>query len=569
MRWSLQPVDSRRAAVLARELEVSPALARVLLRRGVGDSSAARRFLEPAPADLHEPSAMADMEKAVERLGRALRDRERVVLFGDYDVDGVTSLAILGEVFAAAGLPVIAHQPHRLREGYGLNPAAIRLARSAGATLLVALDCGTEAGGLIAAAAAGGLDVIVADHHRLRGAPPPAAAFLNPKREDCLYPFKDLASAGVTFKLVQAGWKRWGLKLDWERLWQLAALGTVADVAPLRGENRVLVSVGLKGFRNGKDPVFREICRVAGLPPPGLTARRLAFGIAPRLNAVGRLGEAEVGRKLLMSRDPGEIAALARTADRLNTSRRALEKAIFVQAVSMIEEDPEKHLRRVLVVAGEGWSRGVVGIAASRLVERYRRPAVVISIEGEEGTGSGRSVPGFNLFAALNECSDCLSGFGGHRQAAGLSLSPGRLDELREALDREAERQLGPEGAIPALELDDELDLGELDLNLAGELEKLEPCGRGNSSPIFFTAGLEVGKEARILGRGRRHLKIRLGKHGIVRDFLGWDMAGRLPELAGGRIDAAYEVRKGSWRGADQLELILKDFRPAESVEKP
>jgi len=338
-------------------------------------------------------------------------------------------------------------------------------------------------------------------------------------------------------------------------------LGTVADVVPLKGENRVLVKIGLKGFRNGRDPVFRAICRVAGLEPEEMTARHLAFMIAPRLNAVGRLGEVEVGRNLLSAHDRKEIDRLALVVDRLNSSRRALEREVFDQADRMIADQPEKYLRAAVVIEGEGWSRGVVGIVAARLCEKYCRPAVVISLEGEDGTGSGRSVPGFDLFSALAECSDCLVKFGGHKQAAGISLKRDRVEDFRQALDRLAERELGPSGAIPQLEIDAELGLEEADCRLAGELETLEPCGQGNPPPVFFTTGLEILGEPKVIGRGSQHLKIRLAKNGVARDFLGWGMALRAVALPAGKLDAAYQVKKGSWRGEEQVELILKDFR--------
>jgi len=559
--WKLKSSDPRSAETLARELGLPPATARVLSARGYNDPAAARRFLIPRLCDLHDPFLIPDMDKAVERMTRAVAAKEKVFVFGDYDVDGVTSISALAEFLAAAGLSFAVHQPNRLVEGYGLSDHGVDLARKFGARLLIALDCGTEAGAAISRAAAQGLDVIVIDHHEPKGALPPALAVLNPARADSSYPFRDLAAVGVAIKFLQAGEKAWSVSLPWKRLWSLAAAGTVADVVPLIDENRIFVSLGLHHLRRGEDPAFAALLSAAGIDPGELTASKLAFQIAPRLNAAGRLGVPELGRELFGSSDPAEIARIAARLNLLNQNRRSLQERILIEAEEMIGREPERYLKRVLIVAGEGWSKGVVGIVASKLQETYGRPTVVIALEGEAGTGSGRSVPGFDLFSALSACSGLLEKFGGHKQAAGLSVSRERIEDFRAALDRIALSVLGEELAAPPLRLDASLDFAEMDDSLLDALERFEPCGMGNPRPLFGSRAVRLRAPPRVIGKGENHLSLWLEQGGRSFSAVGWGMAGKLKEISGPALDLVYRLERDTYNGRARIRLNLADVR--------
>ncbi|MEA1926710.1 MAG: single-stranded-DNA-specific exonuclease RecJ, partial [Candidatus Auribacterota bacterium] len=412
--WKQEYIDEETARRLSGEVGVSLPVARLLLKRGYGELEAARRFLNPQPVHLRDPFLMADMDKAVERMGKAISAQEKIFVFADYDVDGVTSITLLVALLDEVGIEYRVHQPNRLQEGYGLSRAGVDLALDFGADLLFSLDCGTEAGEAIEYARSRGLDVVVIDHHKQKGSLPPAYAVINPSRDDCSYPFKGLAAAGVVFKFLQAGYSTWKVRLDWERLYQIAALGTVADVVPLIDENRVLAKVGMYFMGRKPDSALGALLRVAGVETGSLNAGHLSFQLAPRLNAAGRMGSPELGRRLLLSKDPSEMKELAGKLDSLNSRRRSLQADILEESVAMIEADPGKYLGNVIVVAGKGWNKGIVGIVAAKIQEKYYRPTVVIALEGEKGTGSARSIPGFDLFSAISRCASLLSRFGGH-----------------------------------------------------------------------------------------------------------------------------------------------------------
>lgn len=561
MIWQYQPVDAEAARELSRGVGVSLPLARLLIKRGYGEMDAARRFLNPQPSHLRDPYLMADMKRAIERMGEAIFRKERIFVFGDYDVDGVTSITVLSALLDAAGLPYRTYQPNRLKEGYGLSREGVDLALEAGATLLFSLDCGTEARDEIEYARSRGLDVIVIDHHKQRGELPPANAVLNPNRDDCLYPFKSLAAVGVVFKFLQGGLPAWKVGVDWERLYQLAALGTVADVVPLVDENRVLAKVGLYFLERAPNPALRALLEIARGTPGRLQARHLAFQIAPRLNAAGRMGRPEIGRRLLGSKDMREIHELAEELNRMNYERRALQADIFNGANALIEADRKRYLGNVIVVEGEGWNKGIIGIVAAKIQEKYYRPTVVIALEGEKGTGSARSVPGFNLFDAVSRCSDCLSSFGGHKSAAGLRIERSRIDEFRSVFNHAAGEMLGETGLTPVLPVDGELDLEEATIELIEELERLAPFGMGNRRPVFCSTARIVAGSPYVMGRAKNHLKFRLKGEGSPRECVGWEMADRVGDLHLRPIDVAYHLKVNDFRNQRRVQLVLKDFR--------
>ena len=566
--WREESIDEITARRLSGEVGVLLPVARLLLKRGYGESEAARRFLNPQPVHLLDPFLMLDMEKAVERMGRAISGKEKIFVFGDYDVDGVTSITLLCALLDCVGADYRLHQPNRLKEGYGLSREGVEMALDFGADLLFSLDCGTEAGAAIEYAKSRGLDVIVIDHHKQKDELPPAYAVLNPNRNDCPYPFKGLAAAGVVFKFLHAGFSRWKVRLDWERLYQIAALGTVADVAPLVDENRVITKVGLYFLGRNPDPSLGGLLRVAGIEPGNLNAGHLSFQLAPRLNAAGRMGSPEIGRGLLLSKDPVEIRELAEKLDRMNYQRRSIQAEIYDQSMAMIDSDRAKYLRNVIVVAGEGWNKGIVGIVAAKIQERYYRPTVVIALDGDDGSGSARSIPGFDLFSAISRSSSLLSRFGGHRAAAGLSIDRGRIDDFRDEFDRVAGEMLGGDDLVPKLKIDAELSISEVGLSLIDELESLEPFGMGNRRPIFSSSEISISGAPVVMGKKKDHLKIRVGRDGDTRECVGWGMAHRIEELSAEMIDVVYQLKADEWRDRRRVQMVLKDFRKSKTNDE-
>ncbi len=556
-------MDAARAARLAEALGLHPLAARVLAARGLAEPERAKAFLAAPIRDLPDPFAMKGMELAVARLARAVEGGERIACYGDYDVDGVTSTALLAGFLRAAGAEVATYVPHRLVEGYGLNRAAVERLAADGARLLVSLDCGITSVEEVRAAAALGVDVVIVDHHTVPVELPAAAAILNPHQPGCGYPSKDLAAVGVAFALAMALRRRLRERgrfgegrpePNLKEALDLVALGTVADVVPLVGANRVLVRAGLEVLAGSRRPGVRALKRVAGIPegaPVG--AGQVAFRLAPRINAAGRLDDAGRGVRLLLSDDAGAARALAEELDRENEARREIERRILEEAI----EDARPRVRsgvRGLVLAREGWHPGVVGIVASRVVERFHRPAVLVALGAGEGKGSGRSVDGFHLYDALAACGAHLARFGGHRRAAGVTVEAARVDAFRRAFEAEAAARLSPEDVVPRCRIDGWVDEADVTERAAEDLARLAPFGAGHPEPVFALRG-SAGK-ARTVGAGGAHLKLALG--GL--DAIGFRMGDRLP-LCGGGVEAAFTIGFDEWDGTRRVQLRLRDVR--------
>lgn len=567
MRWEFRAADEGAVSRLAAEASLPRPLAGILVRRGIATAADARVFLDPRIADLHDPLLMDEMGKATGRLRLARERGETVLLFGDYDVDGITSTAAMGKVLEALGLRYAFCHPDRGNEGYGFNARGVREAAAVGASLVITLDCGTEASGPIAEARRAGLDVIVLDHHIPKGELPPATAVVNPKKERCPYPFEELAAAGVVLKFARALVESVPAALPWGELLQLAALGTVADVAPLRGENRIIVRLGLEAMNRAPLPGLEALLRVASLDPGGVRARHLAFQLGPRLNAAGRIGAPADATGLLLESDYSRCRPIAHELNLLNARRQTIEKTITEEALAQVERSGAAEKGRALVVAGRGWHPGVIGIVAARILERYYRPTVVIALGEETGHGSARSIPGFDLFGGLSRCRDLFSSFGGHRHAAGLTIPLRNIESFRERFAAVAEELISDDALVPALAVDCELPIGEVEPGLLETLARLEPFGAGNPQPVFASRGLKLSGRPRLMGSRRSHLAFMLappaGGAGPF-ECVGWGMAHRLPELTGGGpLDIAYVPRRGEWNGIARTEFILKDFRPS------
>jgi single-stranded-DNA-specific exonuclease len=560
-RWHLPKTpDPAAVAALVSALNLPELVCRLLVSRGHGDIEAAKRYLRPRLDHLHDPATLGHMDRAVERIVRAIRAKETIFIHGDYDVDGICSITILTRTLRWLGATVVPFIPQRLRDGYDLTAAGVAAARSAGATLVITCDCGTSALAPVAELQRSGIDVIVSDHHLPGGPLPEAYAVLNPRKPDCPSPDKDLCAAGVAFKMALSITKAMGVSPNPVlNMIDLAALATIADVAPLRGENRVLSIYGLKQLNETKSVGLRAMIRAAGLDRKPITAGRVGFILAPRLNAAGRVGSAMQGVQLLLSNDESEANPIARQLEELNAQRQELDRATLDQARDMVRAlDLDDTFG--IVLAAEGWHPGVIGIVASRIVEEFGRPTILIALEGEEGKGSGRSISPFDLHAGLNRCRDLLLRFGGHKAAAGVTIARSRVAEFARRFNEVARETLTPADLVPELRADLEVRLRDVNDNLEQLLRYIEPCGVGNPAPVLVARGARVVAAPKVVGKDG--LRVRLEQDGTELSALGWGMAWRAPELSvGATIDVAFRLERDEWNGESQLQARLTDFR--------
>jgi single-stranded-DNA-specific exonuclease len=551
---------------LCRELRLPPSLCSLLAQRGFGDPGAAKDFLRPHPGHIHPPHLLAGMGDAVARLRRAVGAGEIILVHGDYDVDGICATALFTRALRAMGGRAVPFVPHRLEDGYDLSEAGIRAAREAGAGVILTGDCGIVAHDAVDRARRLGMDVIVTDHHTPGPTLPGAAAVVNPNRGDCRYPDKGLAGVGVAYKVCCALAAELGFPEDrLHSFLDLVAVATIADLAPLTGENRALVRWGLRVLVQTPNPGLRALLRSTGLADRGeISASQVGFILAPRINAVGRMGEALRGVRLLTTDDPGEAAEIAELLETENRSRQAVDGQTLAEAMRMLDRSYDPERDRGVVLAGEGWHPGVIGIVASRVVERIHRPTVMIALNGsEEGKGSARSIAGFHLYDALRDCSEHLTRFGGHRYAAGCSIRRERVDSFRGAFDARARAVLAEDLLVPEVRIDLEVALPEVDGNLYRLLRHAGPFGMGNPTPVFAARRVGVTGYPKVVGQG--HLKLVLAGEGATLEAIGFGMADRLddPALARGPVDVAFRLEENHWNGRARLQAKLVDLRPA------
>jgi single-stranded-DNA-specific exonuclease len=563
--WHHLPCNEEHTTALASALGVDPVVARLLCMRGLADPDEARRFLNPAIEHLHDPFKLADMRVAVERLERALAGRERIAIHGDYDVDGITSTVILRRALELLGGDVVHFIPERLRDGYGLQPAAIDRLHAEGVALIVSVDCGIRSTEAALRARALGVDLIVTDHHEPEGSLPPALAVINPKRHDCTYPDKHLAGVGVALKLVQALCERAGKGRYLPSFVKIAAIGTLADVVPLVGENRVIARLGLASLSRGPHTIgLRSLLEASGLSGKTIDSYQVAFILAPRVNAAGRMSTPDIATRLLLAKDEAmgdEARALAQQLNDENLRRQQEEADLVVDARKAIENDPAVGAHNVLVVGGAGWHRGVIGIAASKLVDAYHKPAIVLSVDGDVAHGSCRSIPDFDMLAALEHCADLFVKFGGHRQAAGLTMEAGRVPEFRARVNAYADEVLEPDQLRPRLRIDGPLNLGSITHDLMRGIDALGPFGMSNPRPVFHASGVEVVDGPRTLKE--RHLKMTFSQEGRRFRAIAWRAAERADLLTRNRagVNLAFSLEKNEFKGETYLELNVADFK--------
>lgn len=550
-------------ATLAAELRLPIPICRLLCQRGYADVEPAKRYLRPRLDQLHDPSLLLDLDKAIERLVRAIRSRELIMVHGDYDVDGMCSTALLLRAITRFGGRAVPFIPRRLEDGYDLSMAGVNAAISAGAKVLVTCDCGTNALAPAAAACAAGIDVIISDHHLPGGPLPECVAVLNPKRPGCEYPDKDLAAVGVAFKIALALAKALGESEEPVlRMLDLVALATIADIAPLRGENRVMARYGLRRLAASPIPGLRALIRAAGVEGKPLTAGRVGFILAPRLNAVGRLGHALRGVELLMTEDEHEANSIARELEELNRRRQELDRSTLRDASRMIDELDLDSIYGI-VLGGQGWHPGVIGIVASRLVEEVCRPVVMVALDGETGKGSGRSISGFDLHGALTECADLLIRFGGHRAAAGVTVAAERMPEFQARFNEVARTRLTPDDLVPEVKVDLDIALSEATPDLEALLRHFEPFGAGNATPVLAASGVRIAGQPRVLRNG--HLKLRIAADGVELDAIGWGMGEMAQRLSTSTpVDVAFRLERDEWNGESRLQARLADVRESD-----
>ncbi len=568
-RWALPAPDAALVSALSAALQVGPAAAKVLVHRGFSDAAEASRFLHPAFEELHDPLTLRDMPAAIERIGRAINEREPILIYGDYDVDGTTSVVLLTKAFELAGGIATWHVPHRLKDGYGMRPEVVEAAAEQGVKLIVSVDTGIRAAEVVRRANKLGIDVIVTDHHLPENDLPPALAVLNPNRPDCPYVEKNLCGAGVAFKLIQAllpsmGWPAEKVRRVSESCLKLAAIATVADVVPLTGENRIIVSHGLRGLDRVRNVGLRALLDVAGFKDGAApSAHQVGFQIGPRINAAGRMDTASAVIELFLTNDPARARDLAKQLDDQNSERQQVQAEIVATCEQIVVDPAECAL---VYYCGE-WHRGVLGIVASRLAERLGRPVFVLGRNPDDGlaSGSGRSIPAFHLLDALESMSELFVRFGGHAHAAGLTMEVAGVEEFRRRFHAFAASRLCAEDFLRRLEIDAVLELREINEQAVNEIFTLAPFGHGNPTPLFAALGVEVAAPPTIMKE--KHLRITVRQNGRTLVLKAWNLAHRAAEMVpGARVDVAFNLEEDAYsaaRGYPPWAAMLRDFRPA------
>ncbi|PYQ76681.1 MAG: single-stranded-DNA-specific exonuclease RecJ [Acidobacteria bacterium] len=565
LRWDCNTCDETAANALAAAIRIEPAVARLLCQRGIADPGLAERFLNPSIDHLHDPWLLADMRAAVDRILAAIARRERIAIHGDYDVDGITSTVILRRALELLGADVVHFIPERLKDGYGLQPAAIERLHADGVALVVSVDCGIRGAEAARRARELGIDLIITDHHEPDAELPAALAVINPKRHDCSYPDKDLAGVGVALKLVQSLCRAAERESWLPGFIKVAAIGTLADVVPLVGENRVIAKIGLDMLSRGPHKIgLRSLLDISGLTGKTIDSYHISFLLAPRVNAAGRMSTPDIATRLLLAADEAmadEARRLAMQLDGENLRRQEEEAEILAAARKIVQTDPDIGARSVLVVAGEGWHRGVIGIVASKLVDTFHRPAIVLSVEDGIAHGSCRSITKFDMLGALERCAHLFIRFGGHKQAAGLALEADRIKELRLAVNAVADEILGPEDLMPRLRIDADLTFRGITGGVAAGIASLAPFGAGNARPVFAARRVEIIDGPRVLKD--RHLKMALKQDGRIFRAVAWRAAERADFLTEHKaaIDVAFSLEQNQYNGETFVDLSIADFR--------
>jgi single-stranded-DNA-specific exonuclease len=569
--WKLKAF-SPHAATLSESSGLSPLEAQILIHRGILDPRDVASYLLPRLANLLDPYLMKDMPAAIDLILSAMDRHDPITIYGDYDADGLTATALLFNFLSKLDVPVHAYIPNRLTEGYGLHVKAVEQIARRGPGLIVTVDCGVSNNQEIAFAANLGLKVVVTDHHQVNESFTPLCPVVNPHRADCSFPFKHLTGVGLAFFLAVAlratlrerGWFATRPEPDLKDYLDLVALGTVADMAPLIDQNRLLVKAGLDKIRTTQWPGIAAIAELAGLSLATLTAQDLAFRIAPRFNASGRLGDAEIALTALTTRVPGHAKGVALQLDRINGERQRLERKVLDEIEATLPSTADLSSQRALVVTGAGWHRGILGIVASKLLEKYRRPVLVLGVENGTAVGSGRSIPGFNLYRALRRLEPLLDRFGGHKHAAGLALKVSHVERLRQEFENLAREELSEEDLVHSFDVDAEVSIKDMTLESIRRLASFSPFGSGNPEPLFYSGPCEV-LESRVVGE--RHLKMKVRQNGAVFETIGFGLAEQYSALRGS-INFIFTPEIDRWQGQEKIKLRMIDLEPTDQPSK-
>ncbi len=565
LKWVVQPdPDHKIVDRLIDELNTSEIACRILVARGIVERNIAEKFLNPSLTDLFDPFLLSRMDKAVDRVIQALKANERMMIYGDYDVDGITGTALMFLVLNRLGANVSYYLPNRLVEGYGISEDGLQEAEKRKISLLISVDCGITAVDEVETARRMGIDCIITDHHEPGERLPHANAIVNAKLDGPASPGFELSAVGVAYKFAQALYRKLGQdETELEQHLDLVALGTAADIVPMIGENRILTKFGLQQIARTTKPGLKALIFIAGLMGHKIGTGQVVFILAPRINAIGRLGDAQQAIKLLTTKDEVMAHSIARILNAENKRRKDIDEQTMMEALEQIERNIDMSRDRAIVLASQGWHQGVIGIVASRLVERFHRPTVMIAIDGAEGKGSARSIPGFHLYEALKECESELIRYGGHKYAAGLSILPEKIESFRRQLNMVSTRMLSEEDLVPKLEIDSELDLEKVNDDLVHLLEKFSPFGPQNMRPVFVSYAAEVVGSPHVVGNN--HLRFRVRKGNKVLDCIGFNLGEYLKGLTYRPLflDIAYVLEHNYWNGSDRIQLRLKAVRVA------
>ncbi len=556
--WKIKPLNPQLQILLSNALNIDPIVAQLLINRGIKTAQEAQSFLSTDLNHLHDPFLFKNMDTVVRRIQQAREARERVLVFSDYDVDGVTSAALLCGVLTDLGIDFLTHIPHRMDDGYGLNEGIAATAKEKGVSLLIAVDCGISAHKAVDKLNEAGIEVIIIDHHQPEDHLPKAVAIINPKQKGCAYPFKDLASVGLVAKLVHALTGKTA-----EEWLDLVALGTVADIVPLRGENRIFVKHGLPRLSQTKNIGLMALLETAKIRDKKINPHSIGFILGPRINATGRMDSAHKSLDLLLSRNAEEALTLAQVLETHNQQRQKMQRDVVKEALELVEQEVNFKEARVIVLSKEGWHKGVLGIVAARITEKYYRPSIVISLENGVGTASCRSVEGFHLYRALSDCSDVLENFGGHEGAAGLTIKEENVTTFRNMINEVAQKVLENVNLVPTISIDGEVPLSRLNLSLHEVLDTMEPFGEGNPEPIFCTRNLTVLSAPQVMGK--ETLKFWVTDGNVSISAVGFGMA-KFREMIQVKsvVDLAYTLMIDDWNKTPTVQLRLKDLRVSD-----
>ena len=565
LKWVVAPEpDAELLQDIAVKTNLEKIIVKILFNRQIDTVEAIQKFLHPSMSDLQDPFLLTNMDKAVERILDALRENEKIMVYGDYDVDGITAASLLYLVLNKLGAQVSYYLPNRLVEGYGLSIEGIHEAKEKGVTLIISVDTGVTAVEEVKYARSEGIECILTDHHEPGETLPDPVALVNPKLKECNYKYGDLSGVGVAYKLAEALYRR--LQQDQTELEEhldLVALGTSADIVPLVGENRVLTKFGIRQISRTTKPGLKSLAFVSGLMGKEIGTGQVVFILAPRINAIGRLGDAQMAIKLLTTKDERLASEIARMLDKENQRRKSIDEKTLNDALEQIRQVVDINEDRAIVLGSEGWHQGVIGIVASRLVEKYHLPTVMIAIDNGEGKGSARSIPGFHLCDALKECEDLLLRYGGHKYAAGLTIKPENIEQFRKRLKEVSKRMLTDEDLIAKLYIDSEIELSNIDNKLLDVIETFAPFGPQNMRPVFLTRNCEILGQPYCVGKN--HLKMKVRKGDAVFDIIGFGFGDWARKLSsrGSLVDLVYVIEYNSWDGHTRIQLRLKDIRLA------